>query len=56
MAKIDYISAENGGIKFYGGRDDDAMALNPVGFAKTPKMVAYILQTRGVADTLLHSS
>ena len=28
--KIDYISAEDGGIKFYGGRDDDAMALNPV--------------------------
>ena len=56
MAKIDFISAENGGIKFYGGRDDDAMALNPVGFAKTPKMVAYILQTRGVADRLMHSS
>jgi hypothetical protein len=54
--KIDYISAEDGGIKFYGGRDDDAMALNPVGFAKTPKMVAYILKTRGVADKLLHSS
>ena len=54
--KIDYISAEDGGTKFYGGRDDDAMALNPVGFAKTPKMVAYILKTRGVADKLLHSS
>ena len=56
MAKIDYISAENGGIKFYGGRDDEAMQLNCVGFAKTPKMVAYILQTRGVADRLMHSS
>lgn len=56
MAKIDFISAEDGGIKFYGGRDDVAMELNPVGFAKTPKMVAYILQTRGVADRLMHSS
>ena len=28
MAKIDFISAENGGIKFYGGKDDTAMALN----------------------------
>ena len=54
--KIDYISAEDGGIKFYGGRDDDAMALNPVGFTKTPKMVAYILKTRGITDNLLHSS
>ena len=32
------------------------MQLNAVGFAKTPKMVAYILQTKGVADRLLHSS
>ena len=56
MAKIDFISAENGGIKFYGGKDDTAMTLNPVGFAKTPDMVAYILQTRGTADNLDHSS
>ena len=56
MAKIDFISAENGGIKFYGGKDDNAMTLNPVGFAKTPDMVAYILQTRGTADNLYHSS
>ena len=28
MAKIDFISAEDGGIKFYGGRDDKAMQLN----------------------------
>ena len=56
MTKIDFISAENGGIKFYGGRDDVAMELNPVGFAKTPKMVNYIIKTRGLADRVMHSS
>lgn len=56
MTKIDFISADNGGIKFYGGRNDELGELNTVGFAKTPKMVAYILQTRGVADRLMHSS
>ena len=29
---------------------------NQVGFAKTPKVVAYVLKTKGIADTLLHSS
>ena len=56
MSKIDFISAENGGIKFYGGRDDVAMELNPVGFAKTPEMVNYIIKTRGLADRVMHSS
>ena len=56
MAKIDFISADNGGIKFYGGRDDVAMELNPVGFAKTPEMVNYIIKTRGLADRVMHSS
>ena len=56
MTKIDFISADNGGIKFYGGRNDELGQLNTVGFAKTPKMVAYSLQTRGVADRLMHSS
>ena len=56
MTKIDFISADNGGIKFYGGRNDELGQLNTVGFAKTPKMVAYILQTRGVSDRLMHSS
>ena len=56
MTKIDFISADNGGIKFYGGRNDELGQLNTVGFAKTPEMVAYILQTRGVADRLMHSS
>jgi hypothetical protein len=56
MSKIDFISAENGGIKFYGGRDDVAMELNCVGFAKTAEMVNYIIKTRGLADRVMHSS
>ena len=43
MTKIDFISADNGGIQFYGGRNDVAMELNCVGFAKTPEMVNYII-------------
>jgi len=56
MTKIDFISAEDGGIKFYGGRDDNAMELNCVGFAKTAEMVNYIIKTRGLADRVMHSS
>ena len=56
MSKIDFISAEDGGIKFYGGRDDVAMELNCVGFAKTAEMVNYIIKTRGLADRVMHSS
>ena len=56
MTKIDFISAENGGIKFYGGRDDVAKELNCVGFAKTAEMVNYIIKTRGLADRVMHSS
>jgi len=56
MTKIDFISAEDGGIKFYGGRDDVAMELNCVGFAKTAEMVNYIIKTRGLADRVMHSS
>jgi hypothetical protein len=56
MSKIDFISADNGGIKFYAGRDDVAMELNCVGFAKTPEMVNYIIKTKGLADRVMHSS
>ncbi len=56
MTKIDFISAEDGGIKFYGGRDDKAMQLNCIGFAKTPEMVNYIIKDRGLADRVMHSS
>lgn len=50
MNKIDYIQAHNGGIQFLSGLG------NVVGYATTPKMVAYILQTKGIADSLFHSS
>lgn len=53
---IDYISADNGGINFYAGRDDDAQRLNIVGFAKSAKVVAYVLKTKGLADRVMHSS
>ena len=56
MAKIDFISAEDGGIKFYGGRDDVAMKLSCIGFAKTPEMVNYIIKDRGLANQVMHSS
>ena len=56
MSKIDYISADNGGICFYAGRDDVAQKLNKVGFSKTPEMVNYIIKTKGLADRVLHSS
>ena len=49
--KIRFIAADESGIKFFAGEVG-----NCVGFAKTPKMVAYILKTKGIADTLLHSS
>ena len=49
--KINFIAADESGIKFFAGEVG-----NCVGFAKTPKMVAYILKTRGITDNLLHSS
>ena len=49
--KINFIAADESGIKFFAGEVG-----NCVGFAKTPKMVAYILKTKGIADNLFHSS
>lgn len=49
--KIRFIAADESGIKFFAGEVG-----NCVGFAKTPKMVAYILKTKGIADTLCSSS
>ena len=46
---IDFITAKNGGIQFFAGVG------NPVGFAKTPNMVAYIIKTKGLGD-VYHSS
>jgi hypothetical protein len=47
---IDFIAAKNGGIEFFAGVG------NPVGFATTPKMVAYIVKTKGMAASVFHSS
>ena len=49
--KINFIAADESGIKFFAGEVG-----NCVGFAKTPKMVAYVLKTKGIADNLFHSS
>ena len=47
---IDYISAENGGIKMYDGAD------NVKGWGKTAKGIAYTLKTVGLADICMGSS
>ena len=44
MNKVNYVTSENGLIKMCTTRT------NLVGFAKTAKMIAYVLQTRGLAD------
>jgi|MDTC01.3.fsa_nt_gb hypothetical protein len=44
MNKVNYVTSENGLIKMFTNRT------NLVGFAKTAKMIAYVLQTRGLAD------
>ena len=49
--KINFIAADESGIKFFAGR-----AGNCVGFATTPKMVAYVLKTKGIGPHLCHSS
>ncbi len=47
---IDFINANNGGIEFHAGLE------NKVGFAKTAEMVAYIIETKGLANRVMHSS
>ena len=49
-AKIDYITAHNGGIKMYGGGD------NLKGWGKTAEAIAYTLKTVGLADCVMGSS
>ena len=48
---IDYIHANKGGIVFC-----LVILLTQVGFAKTQKLLAHVLKTKGIADRLLHSS
>ena len=50
MTKIDFITAENGGIKMYAGLE------NVKGWGKTAKGIAYTLATVGLADTVMGSS
>ena len=50
MTKIDYITAYNGGIKMYAGTG------NFVGWGKTAKMIAYVMETKGMADAGFGSS
>ena len=47
MTNIDYINAENGGIKMYSGVG------NVVGWGKTAKHIAYVIATHGLADAVL---
>ena len=48
--KIDFITAENGGIKMYAGLN------NVKGWGKTVKGIAYTLRTVGLADRVMGSS
>ena len=48
--KIDFITAENGGIKKYAGLN------NLKGWRKTAKGIAYTLRTVGLADRVMASS
>ena len=48
---IDYLYADNGGIVFCSGS-----VLNQVGFAKSAKVAAYVMETKGIADEIRHSS
>ena len=48
--KIDFISAENGGIKMYAGVG------NVKGWAKTASGIAYTLAAVGLADRVMGSS
>jgi len=46
---IDFISAKDGGIQMF---TNNGIA----GFAKSAKSIAYVMQTKGVADTVYGSS
>ena len=50
MTNIDYINAENGGIKMYAGLG------NVVGWGKTAKHIAYVIATHGLADAVFGGS
>ena len=47
--QVDFISAHNGGIQMF-SRD------GLVGWGNTPESVAYVLNTKGIAETIMGSS
>ena len=46
---IDYITAKDGGIQMF-------VNTGPVGFARNPNAIAYVLETIGIADSIYGSS
>ena len=49
--QVSYISAHNGGIQMFSDNE-----IGIVGYGKTPESVAYVLNTKGIADTVYQSS
>ena len=47
--QVDFISAHNGGIQMY---SDSGL----VGWGNTPESLAYVLNTKGIAETVMGSS
>jgi hypothetical protein len=47
--KVDFISAHKGGIQMFSN-------LGLVGWGNTPESVAYVLNTKGIAETIMGSS
>ena len=55
MAKIDFITAEKGGIKMFGKCGADELP-TVVGWGTTAKHIAYVIATHGLADTVYGGS
>ena len=48
--QVDFIGAHNGGIQMFSGVG------NLVGWGNSPESVAYVLNTKGIAETVMGSS
>ena len=55
MAKIDFITAEKGGIKMFGKCGADELP-TVVGWGTTAKHIAYVVATHGLCHNVFHSS
>ena len=55
MAKIDFITAEKGGIKMFGKCGADELP-TVVGWGTTAKHIAYVIATHGLADEVFGGS